>query len=111
MIQKQFLRSQQGVRCRLTFVLPELIWADSVYVVGDFNAWDRTALPMHQDAQGQWKATLEVEAGGAYQFRYLCDGDWLNDNQADDYCVNDYGGHNSVVTTHPAPEADPLSAR
>ncbi len=101
MIQKQYIRTLQTTTCRLTFVLPELIWADSVYVVGDFNGWDMTALPMQQDAQGQWKATIEVEAGGVYQFRYLCDGDWLNDNQADAYYANDYGGHNSVVMTDP----------
>lgn len=105
MIQKQFINTKQGVKCRLTFVLPELIWADSVFVAGDFNNWDRTALPMRQDAQGQWKATIEVAAGGVYQFRYLCDGDWLNDNQADAYYANEYGGHNSVVMTHHETEA------
>jgi 1,4-alpha-glucan branching enzyme len=105
MIQKKHIRSEQAIRCRLTFVLPEFIWADSVYVVGDFNGWDRTALPMQQDAQGQWKATVEVDAGGVYQFRYLCDGDWLNDNQADAYYANDFGGHNSVVFTHFTPES------
>lgn len=104
MIQKQTIRSKQGARCRLTFVLPENIWADSVFVVGDFNDWDRSALPMRQDAQGQWKAVIEVAAGGVYQFRYLCDGDWINDNQADDYYANDYGGHNSVVVTDSDPE-------
>jgi 1,4-alpha-glucan branching enzyme len=105
MIQKQHIRTVQATKCRLTFVLPELIWADSVYVVGDFNGWDKTALPMQQDAQGQWKATIDVEADGVYQFRYLCDGDWLNDNQADAYYANDYGGHNSVVFTDLAPES------
>lgn len=102
MIQKQYIPTGQATKCRLTFVLPELIWADSVYVVGDFNNWDKTALPMQQDAQGQWKATVEVDAGGVYQFRYLCDGDWINDNQADAYYANNYGGHNSVVMTDPA---------
>ena len=33
------------------------------------------------------------------------DGDWLNDNQADTYYANDYGGHNSVVITDPEPAA------
>jgi 1,4-alpha-glucan branching enzyme len=104
MIQKQYIRTKQAAKCRLTFVLPEHIWADSVYVVGDFNGWDTTALPMEQDAQGRWKAMVEVAAGGVYQFRYLCDGDWINDNQADDYFANDFGGHNSVVVTDFAPE-------
>ena len=102
MIQKQYITTQETLKCRLIFVLPEHIWADSVYVVGDFNGWDRTALPMRQDANGQWKATVEVQPGGVYQFRYLCDGDWINDNQADAYYANDFGGHNSVIFTDSA---------
>ena len=104
MIEKQYLRTKQGTRCRLTFLLPEHIWADSVFVVGDFNGWDMAALPMQQDSQGRWKAAIEVEPGGVYQFRYLCDGDWINDNRADAYYANDYGGHNSVVFTDPTPK-------
>lgn len=105
MIEKQYLRTKQGARCRLTFLLPEHIWADSVFVVGDFNGWDTMASPMQQDAHGRWKAAIEVEAGGVYQFRYLCDGDWINDNQADAYYTNDFGGHNSVVFTDPSQES------
>ncbi len=107
MIQKTFFRAEQTTKCRLTFTLPEHIWADSVYVVGDFNDWDVVALPMQQDAQGRWQATVEVVAGDAYQFRYLCDGDWINDNQADAYYANEYGGHNSVVLTDADPEPKP----
>ncbi|MFZ2488608.1 MAG: isoamylase early set domain-containing protein [Anaerolineae bacterium] len=105
MIEKKFTRTKQGGKWRLTFVLPELIWADSVFVVGDFNAWNKTALPMQQDANGRWKASIMVEPGETHQFRYLCDGDWINDNQADAYYANEYGGHNSVVFTDSAPEA------
>ncbi|MER2600703.1 MAG: isoamylase early set domain-containing protein [Caldilineales bacterium] len=104
MIKKQYVRTKHGSKCRLTFVLPELIWADSVFVVGSFNAWDKTASPMHQDGNGQWKAVVEVDPGAVVQFRYLCDGDWINDNQADAYWLNDYGGHNSVVFTEAEPE-------
>lgn len=105
MIEKHFLSSKHDKKCRLTFVLPEIIWADSVYVVGDFNDWNRSALPMRQDSQGRWRASIEVDAHAVYQFRYLCDGEWMNDNQADDYYANNYGGHNSVVTTYPPDSA------
>jgi 1,4-alpha-glucan branching enzyme len=107
MIQKTYFRAEKTTKCRLTFTLPEHIWADSVYIVGDFNDWDVAALSMQQDAQGRWQATVEVAAGQAYQFRYLCDGDWINDNQADDYYANEYGGHNSVVLTDADPDSKP----
>jgi hypothetical protein len=43
---------------------------------------------------------LELEAGKAYQYRYLVNGtDWYNDWRADHYVPNEYGGDNSVVIT------------
>lgn len=101
MIQKAFIEDNQSVRCRLTFTLPEFIWADRVYLVGDFNAWNRTSHPMRQQTDGRWSITIELPAGPAYEFRYLCDGEWLNDSQADAYHESLIGSHNCVVYTDP----------
>jgi 1,4-alpha-glucan branching enzyme len=30
-----------------------------VYVVGDFNGWDKTATPMHPAKDGLWYATVK----------------------------------------------------
>lgn len=99
MIGKKFIQSDQDLVVRVTFTLPDGIWADDIYLVGDFNDWDETAHPMQQDQLGHWTLTLELEAGRIYQFRYLCDGEWMNDNQADAYVNNPYGSHNFVVVT------------
>ena len=101
MIHKQFV-NRQGTRvCRITFTLPEDFWADEIYLVGDFNDWSRTSHPMKQKASGQWYITLDLEVGRAYEFRYLCVGDWINDDPADSYSTNQHGTHNSVVLTSP----------
>ena len=102
MIHKQFLDNERGPICRVTFVLPESIWADHIYLVGEFNQWNSTSHPMRQTLQGQWTITLDLPAGPAYEFRYLCDGEWLNDNQADGYVPNPHGAHNFIVRTDPA---------
>ena len=45
-------------------------------------------------------ATLDLDAGREYQFRYLINGkDWHNDWEADKYVANPFSGDNSVVTT------------
>lgn len=84
---------------RVTFAMPPNVWADSIHVVGDFNSWDEQATPLRQTERG-WMVTLELEAGKAYQYRYLFDrSEWHNDWQADRYEPNAYGGDNSVVLT------------
>jgi 1,4-alpha-glucan branching enzyme len=88
-------------KVRVTFELPNSIWAERVYLVGAFNDWDRTRTPMRQTGpDGSWRVTLELDAGGEYQFRYLIDGEtWYNDNSTDTFVANDYGSDNSVVRT------------
>lgn len=84
---------------RITFTLPSAILAQRVSVVGDFNGWDARATPMRHDRSAdQWTATVDLEPGQRYRFRYLVDGqEWLNDWCADDHVENCYGCYDSVV--------------
>jgi 1,4-alpha-glucan branching enzyme len=97
MIKEKSLK-QQG-RVLVTFELPSSMWAERVSLVGEFNDWDTMATPMTRDrANADWKATLELETGRRYRFRYLVDGkEWLNDWHADDYVENPHGSDDSVV--------------
>ncbi len=85
----------------VTFRLPSAIWAENVYLVGDFNGWNRHSHPLTRSRnEDQWEITLEFEKGRAFQFRYLVNGtDWHNDWNADRYVPNPFGGDNSVVET------------
>lgn len=86
-------------RVTVTFRVPPEVRAQEVHVVGDFNEWSRQATPMRPDGDGDGlAATVDLEAGRRYRFRYLLDGEvWANDWAADDYVANDYGGEDSVV--------------
>jgi hypothetical protein len=53
---------------------------------------------MKRQKNGTFAASLSLERGREYQFRYLLDGDrWENDWQADKYLRNAFGSDNSVV--------------
>jgi len=106
MITKRLSKDPEKVFVR--FELPPAIWADHVYLVGDFNDWDEDSLPMTPDrGDGTWHITLELQTGKTYQFRYLVNGsEWHNDWKADDYVPNPFGGTNSVVSTVLSPEKD-----
>ncbi len=103
MIHKTFIETDRGSVARVTFTLPDCIWADKIYLVGDFNDWNRTSHPFQNDGTGQWTITVDLELGRAYQFRYLIDGEqWTNDDQADAHVYNRYGTSNFVVVTDPS---------
>lgn len=102
MIHKTFISINGTAVARVTFTLPNSIWADKIYLVGDFNDWNCTSHPFQRDQEGGWVLTIDLELGRAYQFRYLCDGQhWINDSQADAHVHNRYGSDNFVVVTDP----------
>lgn len=83
----------------VTFQVPASTWADSVYLVGDFNDWNRHSHALARSTEdGTWCITVCLPTGRSYQFRYLINGtDWQNDWHADRYVANPFGGENSVV--------------
>ena len=82
---------------RVVFELPPGIWADRVFVAGDFNDWDEAGIPMVLTQDGVWQAALDLPAGTRHEFRYRIDGEWRTDYHADGYTSNLHGTENSVV--------------
>lgn len=89
--------SSQPGHVRIVFELPACIWADRIFLVGEFNQWCKESIPFVQGRDGVWRATVDLPCGRSYQFRYLVDGSWQTDYHADGWVDNDYGSQNSVV--------------
>ncbi len=84
--------------CKVTFEVPAQVGANQVQVCGEFNDWSTTATPLTLRKDGSFAATVTLEAGQRYRFRYLLDDSrWENDWAADDYVANEFGGEDSVV--------------
>ncbi len=82
---------------KLTFSVPSHGQDGVVAVVGDFNAWDPYATPLRKKG-AQRTASVTVETGRRYRFRYLRgDGQWFNDEAADNYEIGEMGAENSVI--------------
>ena len=97
-VKKQYLKT--GNACNVTFRLPQEAVPDAsfVTVVGEFNDWSLTDTPMKKLKTGIFKATLKLECGYEYKFRYLIDSNrWENDWCADEYRQNAFGGEDSVI--------------
>ena len=95
-IKKQFLKSKPV--CKVTFTVPAEE-AKSVAVVGSFNEWDVEATPLKKLKNGSFKGTVDLDSGSSYEFRYLIDGKYANEQEADSLVWNDYAGdENSVLS-------------
>lgn len=80
---------KKGVYFRLK--APE---AREVALCGSFNDWDTRACLLKRDRKGVWRTRLSL-APGIYEYRFLVDGQWQNDPDAE-VTPNPYGAHNSV---------------
>jgi 1,4-alpha-glucan branching enzyme len=90
--------SQTGRKCRVTFELHPDGDVQTAYVCGEFNDWNPTSHPLKRRKDGSFATMLWVEAGRQYRFRYLLDGKhWVNDQAADAYVANPYGGDDSLI--------------
>jgi 1,4-alpha-glucan branching enzyme len=71
-----------------------------IAVVGDFNQWDASAHPLTRVSDGTYQATVTLEAGRRYAFRYLSQGGWwFNEGFADDLEPGPFGRYNSILVT------------
>jgi 1,4-alpha-glucan branching enzyme len=97
-LKKQYLKKHSA--CKVTFSFPKEAAGPATHVslVGDFNAWDKHAIPMKRLKNGGFTATVTLESNKEYHFRYFLDGDrWENDWNADKYVPNNHGSDDSVV--------------
>ena len=99
-------------KARVTFTVDPQVGAQTAAVCGEWNDWSAGADVMHRDADGGFSVTVSLDAGRAYRFRYLLDGQrWDNDWAADAYQPNDFGGDDSVVDLTALAEAVPPAAK
>ena len=96
--------SADGKKCTVVFNVNAnaAAGAEKIYLVGDFNSWDETSIPMKKGPDGSFSVKLELDVNREYQFRYLLDNTrWENDWNADKYVPAPYSNaDNSVVETY-----------
>jgi alpha-amylase/alpha-mannosidase (GH57 family) len=69
--------------------------AKSVYLVGEFNDWDNSSIPMKRDANGNWQIKVALSVG-FYEYKFIVDGKWTHDTANPPTVTNNYGQPNSV---------------
>lgn len=72
--------------------------AKEVYVVGDFNNWAvQQSFKLSRRENRKWEKRLDLKPG-KYRYKFVVDGQWLQDSQNKQTEANPFGGVDSVLT-------------
>ncbi|MDP3920932.1 MAG: isoamylase early set domain-containing protein [Candidatus Omnitrophota bacterium] len=70
--------------------------ADKVELAGTFNDWNPSDNPLERDKKGKWTVKLKL-APGCYEYRFLIDDTWHNDQSPVKCVPNAFGSWNCVI--------------
>jgi 1,4-alpha-glucan branching enzyme len=94
-VKKQFVKTKPV--CKVTFSV-EAKTANQASVIGDFNNWSLEEGALSKLKNGTFKATFDLNKDAVYEFKYVIDGVFVNEPEADSFRWNDYAGsENSVL--------------
>ena len=70
--------------------------AEEVRLAGNFNNWESAKTRLKKGSNGRWHLALKLKPGH-YEYRYLVDGNWENDQRPVGCVPNAFGSWNCVV--------------
>ncbi|MBN3040586.1 MAG: isoamylase early set domain-containing protein [Candidatus Omnitrophica bacterium] len=68
--------------------------ASQVAIAGDFNNWSETTLK--KTLNKTWEKDISLKPG-RYEYKFVIDGNWINDPNNSNTAWNTYGSQNSVI--------------
>jgi 1,4-alpha-glucan branching enzyme len=94
-IKKQFIKTKPV--CKVTFTV-DAKESNTAAVIGDFNNWNPSEGELSKLKNGTFKGIFEVPKDASYEFKYVVDGAFVNEVEADSFKWNDFAGaENSVL--------------
>jgi len=70
--------------------------AKAVYLAGEMSDWKDNVFKMHRAENGNWDLTLYLQQG-AWQYKFVVDGQWLSDKNNPKTTADGNQGYNSVI--------------
>jgi len=93
-IKKQVIKTKPVVKVTFTVDAKE---ASNAAVVGDFNNWDINAGELSKLKNGTFKGVFDVTKDNSYEFKYVIDGAYVNEAEADSFIWNEFAGAENGV--------------
>jgi len=71
-------------------------FSSKVTVAGSFNDWNPETWELTKNGKGNWAGKFEIEPG-RYEYRFVVDGNWENDQNNNEIVPNSLGTFNNVL--------------
>jgi len=88
--------SSSGSRARPTEFKLYAPQAKKVSIAGSFNNWKAPGLAAKKDSRGNWVAKTSLKTG-RHEYKFVVDGNWLNDPKCTACVPNGFGSQNCVI--------------
>lgn len=93
-IKKQFVKTKPVCKVTFSVVAKDAVQAS---VIGDFNNWNVDEGSLSKLKNGTFKGVFDVNKNAAYEFKYLIDGVFINEPEADSFKWNEFAGNENGV--------------
>jgi enterochelin esterase-like enzyme len=70
--------------------------ARTVFLAGEMTDWEAGKVAMQRDEHGTWHTALDLEPG-QWLYKFVVDGQWVQDPATDDHDADGQGGQHSFV--------------
>jgi 1,4-alpha-glucan branching enzyme len=93
-LERNVLRKKElGKSLKFQFFAPE---AQEVNVAGSINEWNPKAFSLTRGRDGNWSGEMWLEPG-RYEYRFVIDQRWENDQRPVETAPNPFGSWNSIL--------------
>lgn len=90
--------AMKKTKSQVTFVFrPDGNGSHKVALAGSFNDWQPSEGKMTRQKDGSFRKRIQLEPG-EYRYKFVVDGNWICDPQAERQVTNPYGTLDSLVT-------------
>lgn len=83
-------------KSEVTFVFRPAQPVKNVRVVGTFNGWDEEEGRMQKGKNNEWRKRVNLQPG-RHEYKFIVDGEWQPDPDANESIQNSFGTENSVL--------------
>ena len=70
--------------------------AKEVFIAGEFNSWQLNEFGRMSENDGTWSKKLTLNSG-KYRYRFVIDGEWVEDANNPQREINPYGSVDSLI--------------
>jgi 1,4-alpha-glucan branching enzyme len=71
-----------------------------VALAGTFNDWNPAQGALKRNGGGNWELFVSLPPG-RHEYRFVVDGQWVDDPNAQEFVANTHGSCNAVVVVNP----------